>query len=150
MTVRLPLRAAALVLALAPLGCGGDGRPATVAAGGRVTFNKTVAPAGALVVFHPADPAVEKRIGGKPFARVRDDGTFALTTYAEGDGAPPGEYAVTIDWRPPPKDAKFTIGDAGAAAGPSKLNAKYTNPQQPTLTAAVTAGGPNQFVFDVE
>ncbi|QJW96576.1 hypothetical protein [Frigoriglobus tundricola] len=139
--------------ALALSGCEAGGKPAAVAAGGTVTFNKTTPPVGALVVFHPTDATAEKRIGGKPFGKVKDDGTFVLTTYAEGDGAPPGEYGVTIDWRPSTrgtKDAKFSIGDAGASAGPSKLNAKYGNPQQPVLKATVTASGPNQFAFDVD
>ena len=62
---------------------------------------------------------------------------------------PPGEYDVTIDWRPPAKDVKFSIGEAGSA-GPSKLKAKYTNPQQPTLKASVKAGDPNQLTFEVD
>ena len=140
---------AALMLA----GCGDGSKPAAVPAGGTVTFNKTTPPVGALVVFHPIDAATEKRIGGKPFGKVKDDGTFVLTTYAEGDGAPPGEYGVTVDWRPSTKDtkgAKFSIGDAGASSGPSKLSAKYGNPQQPVLKATVAASGSNQFTFDVD
>lgn len=146
MTTRL---APAAVLVLFAAGCGAGDKPAAVPAGGKVTFNRTAAPVGALVVFHPTDPAAEKRIGGKPFAKVKEDGTFALTTYAEGDGAPEGEYAVTIDWRPPAKDAKFSLGDGGPA-GPPKLNPKYGNPQQPVLKATVKKGDANQFTFDVD
>ena len=112
-------------------------------------FQKSVPASGALVVFHPTDPSYEKQIGGKPFAKVKEDGTFALTTFAEGDGAPEGEYGVTIDWRPPAKEAKFSIGDGGAT-GPSKLNPKYGNPQQPVLKATVKKGEANQFTFDVD
>lgn len=146
MTARIGLFAVCL-LALA--GCGGDSKPGAIPAGGKVTFHKTTPPVGALVVFHPTDPAFEKRIGGKPFAKVKDDGTFALTTYAEGDGAPEGEYGVTIDWRPPAKDVKIAFGEGGAS-GPSKLNPKYSNPQQPTLKATVKKGDANQFTFDVD
>jgi hypothetical protein len=140
----------AVVLACASGGCGSGGKPDAVPAGGKVVFNKTVPPVGALVVFHPTDPAAEKRIGGKPFGKVKDDGTFVLTTYSEGDGAPPGEYGVTIDWRAPAKDTKFSLGDPGSGAGPSRLNPKYSNPQQPTLKATVRAGEPNQFDFAVD
>jgi hypothetical protein len=139
----------AALLAVSLAGCGSAGKPEVVPAGGKVMFNKTTPPVGALVVFHPTDPAFEKQIGGKPFAKVKDDGTFVLTTYAEGDGAPAGEYNVTIDWRPPAKEMKISIGDGGAS-GPSKLNPKYSNPQQPTLKAAVKKGDPNQFTFDVD
>lgn len=33
-----------------------------------------------------------------PVAITRDDGTFQFTTRAPGDGAPPGEYVVTLIW----------------------------------------------------
>jgi len=146
-TRSLAAAAAALVASLAA-GCG-NGKPEAVPAGGKVMFNKTTPAAGALVVFHPADPAFEKRIGGKPFARVKDDGTFALTTFAEGDGAPEGEYGVTVDWRGKAKDAKFSFGEGGAAGVPL-LNPKYSNPQQPSLRATVKKGDGNQFTFDVD
>src|SRR5262245_4488708 len=107
MTARSLMSAAGALAALLVAGCG-SGKPQTVPAGGKVLFHKATPAAGALVVFHPADPAAEKRIGGKPFAKVKDDGTFALTTYAEGDGAPEGEYGVTVDWRGKAKDAKFS------------------------------------------
>jgi hypothetical protein len=141
--------ASAAALALALAGCGSAGKPEVVPAGGKVTFNKTTPPAGALVVFHPTDPAFEKRVGGKPFAKVKDDGTFALTTYVEGDGAPEGDYNVTVDWRPPAKETKFSLGDGGPT-GPPKLNPKYSNPQQPVLKATVKKGDANQFTFDVD
>ena len=133
------------------VGCGGDDKPGAVPAGGKVVFRKTTPPAGALVVLHPVDPGYEKRIGGKPFAKVKDDGTFALTTYREGDGAPEGEYGVTIDWRPLAKDNKigFALGDGGAS-GPAKLNPKYSNPSQPFAKVTVKKGDPNQFTFDVD
>lgn len=36
-----------------------------------------------------------------PVALTRSDGTFDLTSFAAMDGAPPGEYVVTILWRDP-------------------------------------------------
>lgn len=147
MLVRVTLVAA---LTLFAVGCGGTGKPDALPAGGKVTFNKTVVPVGALVVFHPTDPNAERRMGGKPFAKIKDDGTFALTTYAEGDGAPEGEYGVTIDWRPPAKGAKMSLSSEGGPDGPPKLNPKYGNPQQPALKATVERGAPNQFTFGVD
>lgn len=140
----------ALVLAVSIAGCGSS-KPETVPAGGKVAYRKSTVPAGALVVFHPVDPAVEKLIGGKPFAKVKDDGTFELSTFGEGDGAPPGDYGVTIDWRPAAKGGKFALGgDGGDAGGAPKLNAKYGNPSAPAFKATVKKGDPNQFAFDVD
>ncbi len=135
---------------LALVGCGGGGKPEALPSGGKVTFNKTTPPVGALVVFHPVDPAFEKRIGGKPFAKVKEDGTFALTTFAEGDGAPEGEYGVTIDWRPPAKENKAGFSLTEGSAGPAKLKPKYGNPQQPFIKVTVKKGDTNQFSFDVD
>ncbi len=139
----------AAVVCLALVGCGGDGKPATVPAGGKVTFRKTTPPVGALVVFHPTDPATEKTIGGKPFGKVADDGTFKLTSYAEGDGAPEGEYGVTVDWRVKGKEGGMSLTDGGGGGAP-RLHPKYSNPQQPFTKVTVKKGADNQFTFDVD
>jgi hypothetical protein len=145
----IPRVLAAAFAALLAAGCGGNGKPDVVPAGGQVMFKKTTPAVGALVVFHPVDPALEKQIGGKPFAKVKEDGSFTLTSYAEGDGAPEGEYGVTVDWRGKAKDAKITIGDSGPA-GASLLNPKYGIPQQPVFKFSVKKGEANKFTLDVD
>jgi hypothetical protein len=149
MAVRATCTALLFAAGLAAAGCGSS-KPPVLPAGGKVAYKKTTPPVDALVVFHPVDPAVEKRIGGKPFAKVKDDGTFALTTYAEGDGAPEGEYGVTIDWRPKTKDVKFSLGSGEGGGGGPALNPKYSNPQQPFTKVTVKKGESNQFAFDVD
>jgi len=53
---------------------------------------------GALVVLHPLDlPLIQLRLA--PAGHTRSDGVFCLTTYEFGDGAPAGEYIVTVEWR---------------------------------------------------
>ena len=143
-------RLAPLALLALAAGCG-DGRPPAVPAGGKVTYKKTTPPVGALVVFHAADPALEKAMHGKPVGTVGEDGKFKLTTYADGDGAPAGDYGVTIDWRRPAKDGKFAFGDSGGGngSGPA-LQPKYGNPQSPAFKVTVKPGGPNEFEFDVD
>ena len=118
-------------------------------AGGKVTFKKSTPPVGALVVFHPTDPAFETKIGGKPVGTVGDDGTFQLTTHEQNDGAPEGEYGVTIDWRTKGKPGGFALGDGGGGGTP-RLNPKFSNPQQPFTKVTVKKGEPNQFTFDVD
>jgi len=135
-------------------GCAGSGKPPTVPATGKVMFKKTTPAVDALVVFHPADPTVEKRIGGKPFAKVKADGTFAMTTFAPDDGAPEGDYGVTIEWRGKPKDSKNSLGIEGGAVGGtgglSLLNPKFSDPKNPAFKATVKKGEKNEFVFEVE
>ena len=57
--------------------------------GGRLAGNSRV-------VFHPVDKA--NSIPINPVANTRPDGTFQLMTYTTGDGAPAGEYIVTVVW----------------------------------------------------
>ncbi len=149
--------AAILLTALFMMGCG-SGKPETVPASGKVVFNKSTAPVGALVVFHPTDPNLEKKIGGKPFGRVQEDGSFKLSTYGEDDGAPEGEYGVTVDWRGNPKangnkkGISLTTGDEesrGSSAGPPRLKPQFSNPQQPFMKVTVKKGDVNEFTFDV-
>ena len=52
-------------------------------------------PAGhASVFFYPKNPG-QQRI---PVAITASDGTFRLTTLRSGDGAPAGDYDVTVVW----------------------------------------------------
>ncbi|MEX0791589.1 MAG: hypothetical protein WD045_00530 [Pirellulaceae bacterium] len=50
------------------------------------------------------------------------DGSFELSTYVNGDGAPAGEYAVTIFWLEPPKPPR------GKDPGPDRLGRRYADP----------------------
>jgi len=73
------------------------GRPSRLAvfpAKGRVLFNGRAVP-GATVVFHPKGSPDAPH----PRATVDKQGNFILTTYERGDGAPRGEYLVTVEWQ---------------------------------------------------
>jgi hypothetical protein len=48
------------------------------------------------VIFHPLNDPDPR--APRPIARVGPDGSFTPTTYAGSDGAPAGEYAVTVAW----------------------------------------------------
>lgn len=66
---------------------------------GTLSINGEI-PVNAIVQLMPVDQPVDSS-GTRPFGRVRDDGTFALTTYEPGDGAPLGEYHLLVAWPQP-------------------------------------------------
>ncbi len=89
------IRPALLLAAVLALSCGNDGRRRVFPVHGQVLYEDKPTP-GALVIFHPlndSDPQAPR-----PVARVGADGSFAPTTYRADDGAPAGEYAVTVVW----------------------------------------------------
>lgn len=81
---------------------------------------------GALVVLVPVhDPDALH-----PFGQADDAGAFTLTTRATGDGAPAGEYTVTIEWRRK-KSNPFD------KEGPDRLQGRYSDPRKSSLHARV-------------
>ena len=138
---------------LCVMGCG-DSRPKAHPAGGKVSIKGSmIVPVGALVVFHPKDPGFEKIMSGKPFAKVEKDGTFKLTSFETGDGAPAAEYGVTVVWNAPNSRGKaaFSLSsEGGGDSGPDQFGGRYGRPSQPLLTAKVEKGSPNQFTYELE
>jgi hypothetical protein len=127
----MPRRLAVMTcLCLALAGCGSknssfnpttgevfvDGRPAT----------------GATVIFHPQGQPDAKSY---PSAVVGPDGRYTLTTLKKDDGAPEGEYAVTVVW-PGPKPEGAEKDDEA----PDRLGGAYANPAGSTLKAHVKKG----------
>lgn len=77
------------------VGCGGSREAAVYPVTGTLTFNG-LRVANAMVAFHPLGPTGSE--AALPVAATNADGAFRLTTYATGDGAPAGKYAVTVVW----------------------------------------------------
>ena len=75
-------------------GCGGSQTPVHPVRG-KVLFEGKPVPH-ALVVLHPVEGADDQ--APRPRAQVEDDGSFSVGTFAGRDGAPAGEYAVTVQW----------------------------------------------------
>jgi hypothetical protein len=99
---------------------------------GRVLFEgKPVA--GAQVILHPLG-GDDRVYPVRPLGQVGEDGTFRLTTYDAGDGAPEGSYAVTVSLLKKPAGAE---GDLSR----NVLPPRYANPQTSPLRADVTRGG---------
>jgi hypothetical protein len=93
----------------------------------------------AMVVFHLKDPATKKltRTGD---AIVEADGSFVLATYAAGDGAPVGEYVVTVG---------PNSGFGAATNARVEIPEAYTKPATSPLTVTVKSGA-NTFTLDVK
>ena len=100
-------------------GCsGGDSRIPVYPVKGKVTVAGGV-PEGALVVLYPV-------LGGggtelRPSAKVKQDGSFSLTTYDADDGAPPWDYIATIQWN------KLVKKGNDYVAGPDVIPPRYAN-----------------------
>jgi hypothetical protein len=113
-------------------GCSSEKAPMCSPVRGQISF-KGKPLAEAMVVLH--------RIGGdvegnqKPIAYTGTDGTFMVTTYHSGDGAPPGEYAITVELRAPQ-----TIGEEVVRNGPNLLPAKYAKPDSSGIKYTVVDG----------
>jgi hypothetical protein len=86
------------------------------------------------VIFHATDKRDAKV--PNPVGHVDDKGSFTLTTYTKDDGAPEGDYAVTIEWRTP-KKSPFD------PERQDKLRGRYSNPKTTPLHAHV-ASQPNE------
>lgn len=136
-----------LIVSLSFTGCGGDGRPTTLPVEIIATYKGQPA-TGALIVLHPVDAAREKFIGGKPFGKVKDDGTVAVTMYAQGDGAPEGEYAITVQWLEASK-AKLSLTEEGGSSK-DKLGGRYADPRAPKVKITVAKGSPNKLELKLE
>jgi hypothetical protein len=136
-TLRLLVPAAVLTSALATIGCGSSA-PAVYAVRGRVVDAAGKPAAGALIVFHPVNgAAATDKVAPKPVATVAEDGTFSLTTYVQNDGAPAGDYAVTITWIRPKK----TPLDR---EGPDLLEGRYADAQKSQIRFVVEKKAQNE------
>ncbi len=112
-------------------------RRPTHAVRGRVFFQGAAVP-GAYIVFHgltkePRAPRAD--------AFAAADGTFTLSTYEANDGAPAGEYAVTVVWRKP------FYAESGKP-GPNHLPAPYADPKTSPLKVVVKRGA-NDLSFEL-
>ena len=110
-------RAALIVIACAAsVGCGGGiSAPRTVATSGTVLFKGKPA-GGVRVTFRPMF-----NMTFTPNGVTGRDGRFVLSTAAPLDGAPPGEYSVTLELMRPGTDPRGLDTDFDAWKG------KYAN-----------------------
>src|SRR5690349_9544651 len=88
-------------------GCSSESRPICHPVRGVVTMGgKPVAEA--MVAFHPTTATADSP---RPLATTDAQGAFSLTTYERNDGAPEGEYAITIELRAPRQVGEEIVRD---------------------------------------
>ena len=120
--------------AFAAAGCSkDDGRIPVYPVKGKVSVLGQV-PEGALVVLYPTPGATNLEI--RPSGKVKQDGSFELTTYEADDGAPVGDYTATIQWNKLVKRGPDTV--AGPNAVPPKFGSPDTSPWKIKVGAAPT------------
>ena len=131
----------AIVLGCA-LGCS-DGLPNQVyPVTGRLLVGDKPA-AGAHLAFH----AIDQRIVSRPVAITESDGSFRLMTYAANDGAPAGDYVVTIFWRDESNPDEESEDDD--LIKHDRLRGRYFDSRKSTLRATVQPG-PNEIVIKAD
>jgi hypothetical protein len=124
------VRAAVLVAAvlLAATGCGGGNSRPALPIKGEVFQGKTACK-GAWVVFHPTDPSLQ--LNANPWGVVSENGSFQLSTYRDRDGAPAGEYRVTIIW----EEKKHVLGEERSLG--DRLKGRYADKDRSGLKAEI-------------
>ena len=86
----------------------------------------------AMVTFHPVGSTGKSKT---PFGIVGADGAFSLGSYLPNDGAPAGEFAVTVTWTQP---VNGTSSDDISAV--ELLPPKYQRPDSSGLKVKVVEG----------
>jgi hypothetical protein len=124
---RLWRTAGLVLLPLALSSCGGRDRPTEVLypTKGQVFYQGSPA-AGAMVILHPVDAQGEWK-HGYPNGVVTADGTVAIQSGGEWDGAPEGEYAVLVIWMETP----VVDGQTSEEETEDKLGGRYANSESP-------------------
>ena len=120
------------------LGCGPKDPPKVQVfpVSGRVTLEGGEIPVGAYIVLHAnkRSDALPGGAGIAPSGIVKADGTFQITVYQPNDGAPPGEYTATIEWK------KLVETDGETHNGPNVLPKEYAKPATSPLRVTVQPG----------
>ena len=89
-------------------------------------FVKNKPAVAAFVLFVPVNEPAEPK-DPRPRAEVAADGSFQLSTYGDNDGAPAGDYIVTIRWP----------GNEDLNEPSDKLNGRYSDAATSRLRATV-------------
>jgi hypothetical protein len=114
------------IVAALPFSCARNTRKPVFPVRGQVFLDGKPA-VGATVFFYPVETDPEALA---PYGVVDDKGSFSLTTYLTFDGAPAGEYVVTIRCPTAPQRPDDE-------QGPDRLKGRYGDPKTSKLRATV-------------
>lgn len=125
---RVAVIALLVSLVWSSVGCGSSDRLPVIPVKGTVVY-KGKPLSNAFVTFHPLNKQ-DPRLRAIS-ATTNNSGAFELTTYNSHDGAPEGEYAVTV--------ARFEVkgGNGSWEPGPNVLPSKYASPSTTDLKFAI-------------
>jgi hypothetical protein len=99
----------------------------------------------AQVVFHAVNPpAAPEGLTIRPFAVVEADGSFRPSTFLTADGAPSGDYKITITW------PETRVEQGEEIAGPDRLAGVYAHPANSNLSVTVQPGENNLPPFELK
>jgi hypothetical protein len=119
---------AAIAVCLAS--CGKSTTKSVVPVEGEVFVGAVPAEGARIVLVPQGDSAVVGWTDGFPRAVVAADGTFKISTFSADDGAPAGDYAVTVTWpEPAPADSE----GQGESSPIDRLGGRYSDPQTSQL-----------------
>lgn len=120
-----------LLLFLFLTGCSSSGGSATCyPLKGTVLYQKQPLEE-AQITLHP----VSGTITPLPTAITNKDGSFVVTTWSADDGAPEGDYTVTVTWK-----QLVLQGEEKTRSGKNLLPAIYSDPKRTPLKCKIQAG----------
>jgi hypothetical protein len=119
------------VLVWAASGCGN--RKSVYPVQGKIVDARGKSVPGATIIFCPAENVYDN--ANKPAGLSDQQGNFTLATYTQNDGAPAGEYVVTVEWSTGPKNP-----DKPRQAPPDRLGGKFSDPNKSPLRATIIKG----------
>ncbi len=137
-----PLAIAVLASALVAGGCSGPAHPPTAKVHGKVTYKGEAVAAG-RISFVPTtlDGGTSRPASGG----IQADGSYTLSSFAEGDGVSPGDYIVTID----PRSGVLSDEEVGKPVA-STIPATYLNAEQSPLKATIPADSKGDIELNFE
>ena len=145
--IRYAVLAIGIALATLPAGCGSSKGVPLAKVRGTITYREKPV-ANAYISFIPEKP------GTVPALAMTDDkGSYVLSTYTVGDGAPVGPCRVAISLTGPSPPLPEHLAKAEAAAETMRMPGKplipknYFSPDSSGLKAEVVAGTDNVFDF---
>jgi hypothetical protein len=125
-----------LILGMVLLGCGcgskqDSHRPKVHPVSGKIVVVGRPA-VGAQVILYEKDQTGKN--ANRPHGKVGTDGVFHLTTFTTNDGAPDGEYALTVTWPSPP-----VKGQGEDEEGPDHFAKRYADYRRPAAQVKITS-----------